>query len=58
MNQITKAAVEAFETQNNLGVDGIPGPTVWTSLINDVINNKPTRRPTSTSSSTRWSRRT
>ena len=45
MNQITKAAVEAFETQNNIGVDGIPGPTVWTSLLNDVINNKPSATP-------------
>ena len=45
MNEITKAAVEAFETQNNIGVDGIPGPTVWTSLINDVINNKPSATP-------------
>ena len=45
MDQITKAAVEAFETQNNIGVDGIPGPTVWTSLLNDVINNKPSATP-------------
>ncbi len=35
-NEITRAAVEAFETQNNIGVDGIAGPTVWTALINDV----------------------
>ena len=39
-DEITKAAVEAFETQNNLGVDGIAGPAVWTALINDVINDK------------------
>ncbi len=39
-NEITKAAVEAFETQNNLGVDGIAGPAVWTALINDTINDK------------------
>ncbi len=45
MDQITKAAVEAFETQNDIGVDGIPGPTVWTSLLNDVINNKPSATP-------------
>ena len=45
MNQITKAAVEAFETQNSIGVDGIPGPTVWTNLINDVINDKPDATP-------------
>ena len=45
MNEITKAAVEAFETQNGIGVDGIPGPTVWTNLINDVINDKPDATP-------------
>jgi lipoprotein-anchoring transpeptidase ErfK/SrfK len=44
-NEITKAAVEAFETQNNIGVDGIAGPTVWTSLINDVINDKASATP-------------
>jgi lipoprotein-anchoring transpeptidase ErfK/SrfK len=44
-NEITKAAVEAFETQNSIGVDGIAGPTVWTSLLNDVINNKPDATP-------------
>ena len=37
---ITKAAIEAFETQNDLGVDGIAGPAVWTALINDTINDK------------------
>jgi lipoprotein-anchoring transpeptidase ErfK/SrfK len=45
MNEITKAAVEAFETQNGVGVDGIAGPTVWTNLINDVINDKPDATP-------------
>jgi len=44
-NMITKAAVEAFETQNNLGVDGIAGPAVWTALINDVINDKTDATP-------------
>ena len=44
-NEITKAAVEAFETQNNLGVDGIAGPAVWTALINDFINDKPDATP-------------
>jgi lipoprotein-anchoring transpeptidase ErfK/SrfK len=44
-NEITKAGVEAFETQNNLGVDGIAGPAVWTALINDFINNKPDATP-------------
>ena len=37
---LTKAAVEAFETQNGIGVDGIVGPAVWTALINDTINHK------------------
>ena len=42
---ITKAAVEAFETPERLGVDGIAGPTVWTTLIDDVINDKPDATP-------------
>ena len=37
---ISKAAIEAFETQNGIGVDGIAGPAVWTALINDTINRK------------------
>jgi len=44
-NEISKAAIEAFETQNGLGVDGIAGPAVWTSLINDTINDKPDATP-------------
>jgi lipoprotein-anchoring transpeptidase ErfK/SrfK len=44
-NEITRAAVEAFETQNNLGVDGIAGPAVWTALINDTINAKTNATP-------------
>ncbi len=44
-NMITKAAVEAFETQNNLGVDGIAGPAVWTALINDTINDQTDATP-------------
>jgi lipoprotein-anchoring transpeptidase ErfK/SrfK len=44
-NEITKAAVEAFETQNGLGVDGIAGPAVWTALINDTINDKVSATP-------------
>jgi lipoprotein-anchoring transpeptidase ErfK/SrfK len=42
---ITKAAVEAFETQNAIGVDGIAGPAVWTALINDTINHKVATTP-------------
>jgi lipoprotein-anchoring transpeptidase ErfK/SrfK len=45
MNEITKAAVEDFENQNNIGVDGDAGPTVWTALLNDVINDKPSATP-------------
>ena len=45
MNEITKAAVEDFENQNNIGVDGEAGPTVWTALLNDVMNNKPSATP-------------
>jgi lipoprotein-anchoring transpeptidase ErfK/SrfK len=44
-NEITRAAVEAFETQNNLTVDGIAGPAVWTALINDTLNGKPNATP-------------
>jgi lipoprotein-anchoring transpeptidase ErfK/SrfK len=39
-NEITKAAIEAFENENNLGVDGEAGPAVWTALINDTISHK------------------
>jgi lipoprotein-anchoring transpeptidase ErfK/SrfK len=45
MNQITKAAIEDFENQNSIGVDGQAGPTVWTALLNDVINNKVSATP-------------
>ena len=45
MNQITKAAIEDFENQNSIGVDGEAGPTVWTALLNDVINNKVSATP-------------
>jgi lipoprotein-anchoring transpeptidase ErfK/SrfK len=40
LNEITRAAIEAFETQNGIGVDGLAGPAVWTALLNDVINHK------------------
>jgi lipoprotein-anchoring transpeptidase ErfK/SrfK len=39
-NEITSAAIDAFENQNGLGVDGVPGPAMWTALINDTINHK------------------
>ncbi len=44
-NMITKAAVEAFETQNDIGVDGLAGPAVWTALINDTLNGKSDTTP-------------
>jgi peptidoglycan hydrolase-like protein with peptidoglycan-binding domain len=44
-NEITQAAVEDFENQNGLGVDGIAGPAVWTSLINDALNHKVSGTP-------------
>ena len=45
MNEITKAAVEDFENQNNIGVDGEAGPTVWSALLSDVISDKPSATP-------------
>ncbi len=37
---ITKGAVEMFENQNGLSVDGLAGPQVWTTLLSDVATNK------------------
>jgi peptidoglycan hydrolase-like protein with peptidoglycan-binding domain len=37
---ITKAAVEMFENQNGLTVDGLAGPEVWSTLLADVAANK------------------
>jgi peptidoglycan hydrolase-like protein with peptidoglycan-binding domain len=37
---ITKAAVETFENQNGLTVDGLAGPRVWSTLLADVASNK------------------
>jgi lipoprotein-anchoring transpeptidase ErfK/SrfK len=37
---ITKAAVEMFENQNGLTVDGLAGPRVWSTLLADVAANK------------------
>jgi lipoprotein-anchoring transpeptidase ErfK/SrfK len=44
-SEITRAAVEDFESQNGLGVDGIAGPAVWTALLNDTVSNKPSGTP-------------
>jgi peptidoglycan hydrolase-like protein with peptidoglycan-binding domain len=32
-NTITKGAVMAFESQHDLGTDGVAGPAVWTALL-------------------------
>lgn len=37
---ITRAAVESFQNQNGLTVDGLAGPAVWTTLLNDVAAQK------------------
>jgi peptidoglycan hydrolase-like protein with peptidoglycan-binding domain len=39
-NEITRAGVESFESQNNLTVDGIAGPEVWTALLAALTTNK------------------
>ncbi|MGP8060061.1 MAG: L,D-transpeptidase family protein [Acidimicrobiales bacterium] len=36
-NVITQAAVMQFEEQNNLTVDGVAGPMVWTVLLKDAV---------------------
>jgi peptidoglycan hydrolase-like protein with peptidoglycan-binding domain len=42
---VTKAAVEEFENQNGLAVDGLAGPQVWTTLLADVAANKVNTAP-------------
>jgi hypothetical protein len=37
---ITKAAVMTFENDNALAVDGLAGPQVWMTLLQDVAANK------------------
>jgi len=39
-NNLTKGAIEAFETQNGLSVDGLAGPKVWSTILADVATNK------------------
>jgi lipoprotein-anchoring transpeptidase ErfK/SrfK len=39
-NVITKAAVMTFENQNGLAVDGLAGPSVWSTLLADVAADK------------------
>jgi peptidoglycan hydrolase-like protein with peptidoglycan-binding domain len=44
-NVITKGAVENFENQNGLAVDGIAGPEVWTALLADIASSKVDANP-------------
>jgi lipoprotein-anchoring transpeptidase ErfK/SrfK len=37
---VTKGAVEMFENQNGLTVDGLAGPKVWSTLLADEASNK------------------
>ena len=39
-NVVTKGAVMDFENQNNLTVDGLAGPKVWSTLLADVATGK------------------
>jgi L,D-transpeptidase catalytic domain len=36
-NVVTKGALMKFENTNNLTVDGVPGPTVWRTLLADAL---------------------
>jgi peptidoglycan hydrolase-like protein with peptidoglycan-binding domain len=42
---ITKAAIESFENQNNLTVDGLAGPQVWATALADVTAAKTDTTP-------------
>lgn len=44
-NEITKAGIMAFQSVNNLKVDGIAGPQVWSLLINAVLHNEDDPNP-------------
>jgi len=37
---VTRAAVMTFEAANNLAVDGVVGPIVWSRLFYDYLSNK------------------
>ncbi len=39
-NLITKGAIMTFEEVNHLTTDGLPGPQVWTDLLNAVYHNQ------------------
>jgi peptidoglycan hydrolase-like protein with peptidoglycan-binding domain len=42
---ITKGAVMAFQSQNGLTVDGLPGSQVWTTLLAAAASNKVNANP-------------
>ncbi|HWE66262.1 MAG TPA: L,D-transpeptidase family protein [Acidimicrobiales bacterium] len=44
-DEITKAAVMAFEHNNALTVDGLAGPAVWTALLSAVTQQKTNPNP-------------
>ena len=44
-NVITTAAIESFQSQNGLGVDGQPGAAFWAALVNDMVNHRATAAP-------------
>jgi peptidoglycan hydrolase-like protein with peptidoglycan-binding domain len=44
-NPLTKSAVMMFETENGLGVDGVAGPDVWSTLLSDVASHKTNTEP-------------
>jgi hypothetical protein len=44
-SEITKGAVMKFENNNNLTVDGEPGPAVWHALLNYVLAGKRLSEP-------------
>lgn len=45
MNVLTKGAVMAFESQEGLATDGIPGPDVWFHLLEAASANQRDRAP-------------
>lgn len=46
-NVITKGAVMTFETENGLTVDGVAGPEVWATLLQDAASDKTNSEPVS-----------
>lgn len=45
MSQVTKGAIMQFEAVNGLPVDGIAGPEVWNTLIQDRLSGKTNPQP-------------